>query len=703
MSIVVGRRLCPTCAEIPFDASRPPFGAKGNNDWTHTHMLGTWMQIANRSCILCKLVVLAIQRIQQTEPNFKSISPDQEIGLWWVPQGDPKSAIRIVYNSQSRRSPMGTMIGAVLEPGTNNHYSFYTPVSATQIDFNKVRRWLWTCTIHHRLHCWNFDADPEARSLFSELRTIRFIDVNKGYLVERHSLCSYVCLSYVWGNVTSFRLSKANKSRFMRPGALMDVWDLLPKTIRDAVVVVRMLGEKYLWVDSLCLVQNDPQDIEIGTSAMDLIYEFSTLTIVAAGGRDASEGLSGVEAGSRFAEERIGEVIPGLRLAVYTHGDYRIEPTIYNSRAWTLQEYALSRKVLCFVDNQVFFRCRRNVFSEDSKDDGTPRWAVDSSQSGSSLSEILDMEIEIWSHPAMSYRIVIERYSRRMLTFSADVHNAMAGLMRRFASKMKCRFLEGMPTAVFDHFLTFRGDKSSLKRREGFPSYSWTGWIGPLTFWGTDPTAWDADGERHQEALPSKVESRWLLENTWIIWYERDPSGAISPVWDIPLTHSFPEGSHGYPGYRQRRSFVSQYQPGFPTSRTSPSNIFVEATILPSYQLLQFWTLSVYYKLSEIDAFTACATVVNREDMVLGSLNMNGFEETEFFDRTRVFEFIVLGKTPPRHPSPHMRPGKWYFVMCLEWKDGIAERRGIGDLSLDLDDLSDSFSPGPSWKEILLA
>ncbi|TGJ86974.1 hypothetical protein E0Z10_g1839 [Xylaria hypoxylon] len=334
---VVGDRLCRTCAALPFDASHPPFGAEGNADSFLVDWLGTWVQITNRRYIFCKLVVFAIWRIQQTEQRFRSILPDQKIVLWWLSRTEPRSGIQIIF--PSRGTSKGTVIGVVREPDMpllHNIDYFYTPISATQIDFNRVGHWLQTCTQYHQSACHpKFNSDPKMWSLFSELRVIRFIDVNKDCLVERHSLTSYVCLSYVWGAVASFRLSKANKNRLMQPGAIMEVWDLLPKTIQDAVTVVKMLGEKYLWVDSLCLVQNDPQDIEIGTGSMDLIYECSKLTIVAASGRDAGEGLPGVNPGTRFAEERIAEVIPGLRLAVYTHGDFRIEPTVYNSRAWT--------------------------------------------------------------------------------------------------------------------------------------------------------------------------------------------------------------------------------------------------------------------------------------------------------------------------------------------------------------------------------
>ncbi|KAI0543951.1 heterokaryon incompatibility protein-domain-containing protein [Xylaria curta] len=685
----VSGQLCRTCAALPFDPSCPPFGEEHYTKFPTVYTLGTLTQIAKRQCVFCKLVIVAIQRIQQTEQDFQSISPDQEIRIWWL-LGGPRG-IHIILPSKG--SPVGTVIGVVHEPGmstSRNINSIYTPIATTQIDFNKIKQWLCACTLYHQAPCrQNLNNDSNLRSLFSELRLIRFIDVNKGCLVEQRSLSSYVCLSYVWGAVASFRLSKANKSRLMQPGAIMDAWDLLPKTIQDAVTAVRMLGENYLWVDSLCLVQNDPQDMENGTGSMDLIYEFSTLTIIAASGKDANAGLPGVNAGSRVSEEHIAELIPGLRLAVYTDTDFRLEPTVYNSRAWTLQEYALSPRILCFVDNQVFFRCRQTSFSEDLWDDAISR-KTSLSSIKSPLYRILKMH-----QPATSYRILIERYSYRTLTYSADVHNAMAGLTRRFFDRMKCRFLEGIPTAVFDHFLAFRAAKSSLKRRKGFPSYSWTGWVGPLVFWGMNSSAWGT------WKASSEDESLMLDENTWIIWYKRNPSGVTSLVWDILANESFPEHSEDHPGYRRRSSFASQYAPGFSTSRTLPSDISLEATMLPSYPLLQFWTLSLYYKIGDIDALRACANVFSRKGEVLGSLYLDSFEETEYFDDTKTFEFIVLGKTPNKWRD--LKLADRYFVMCLEWENNIAERRGIGDLRLDLNNLSDCFSPGPSWKEILLA
>ncbi|CAG9949070.1 unnamed protein product [Clonostachys rosea f. rosea IK726] len=112
-------------------------------------------------------------------------------------------------------------------------------------------------------------------------------------------------------------------------------WHLIPKAILDAITMTQLVEEPYVWVDSLCLVQNDPEDLRHGTGVMDLIYEQSILCIVAAGWKDANAGLLGVVPGSRGTSQTIAEIEPRLRLAVYTDPCYLLEDTVYNSRAWT--------------------------------------------------------------------------------------------------------------------------------------------------------------------------------------------------------------------------------------------------------------------------------------------------------------------------------------------------------------------------------
>jgi hypothetical protein len=141
------------------------------------------------------------------------------------------------------------------------------------------------------------------------------MDLQKQCVVEIPIDQKYVALSYVWGSVQTVHLLKANMSRLMSEGSLDHYKSLLPQTIQDAMQLVELMKQRYLWVDSLCLIQDDPEDIGLGTQVMDIIYELSDLTIIAAGGVDASAGLVGLHESSRTPTHVVREIGPGVTLA----------------------------------------------------------------------------------------------------------------------------------------------------------------------------------------------------------------------------------------------------------------------------------------------------------------------------------------------------------------------------------------------------
>lgn len=81
--------------------------------------------------------------------------------------------------------------------------------------------------------------------------------------------CQYVTLSYVWGTFLSFMTTKANIKELESPGILRTLAHQLPKTIRDAIDLVRMLGYRFLWVDRLCIVQDDEVNVQANVWNMD--------------------------------------------------------------------------------------------------------------------------------------------------------------------------------------------------------------------------------------------------------------------------------------------------------------------------------------------------------------------------------------------------------------------------------------------------
>jgi hypothetical protein len=301
------------------------------------------------------------------------------------------------------------------------------------------------------------------------------------------------------------------------------------------------------------------------------------------------------------------------------------------------------------------------------------------------------------------YSTMVEYYTARALTNQGDALRAMAGIIRRFTKVMKCRFFEGLPTALFDIFLLFRGNL--LRRRPSFPSYSWTGWKGAVDF---------KSNGIHDEA------NDWLRYRTWIVWYKRSVSGYTSLVWDPDANESFQAKDLSVYGYRERHPFSSRrtVPRHLQTTRTAPTQDVTFHRPVPDYPMLQFWTITGFYSISGIDVFNGTGFLVDRSGIRCGMLWLDNFEESTFFE-VGPFEVMLLsesnsvwyseysdskyfeGLTREHYPKGDNEQWGFYSVLILEWLDGIAERRGFGSLFQGA--IDKCLSPGPVWKEIFLA
>jgi hypothetical protein len=164
---------------------------------------------------------------------------------------------------------------------------------------------------------------------------LRFIDVVQLSVVELRTVPRYVALSYVWGEAPTIRLTTISRAALFQPGGLKKAWRFLPRTIQDAMVLVRTLGLRYLWVDALCLIQNEPDDTARGVKVMDEIYERSWLTIIAASGHNANAGLPGVREGSRYPGAAAIPVAEDVSVGLFVPLDRLLESSVYETRAWT--------------------------------------------------------------------------------------------------------------------------------------------------------------------------------------------------------------------------------------------------------------------------------------------------------------------------------------------------------------------------------
>jgi hypothetical protein len=121
---------------------------------------------------------------------------------------------------------------------------------------------------------------------------VLLINVEDGCLVAPQSMLTYIALSYVWGKVQPFQTTRENVQILRKPKALYAarIRSRIPRTFQDAMRLTRSLGQRYLWVDALCIVQ-DAADKQNQLDRMGQIYQGATLTIVAAQGQDAGAGI----------------------------------------------------------------------------------------------------------------------------------------------------------------------------------------------------------------------------------------------------------------------------------------------------------------------------------------------------------------------------------------------------------------------------
>jgi hypothetical protein len=203
-----------------------------------------------------------------------------------------------------------------------------------RVDKLQLRKWIRSCRKSHKDCCTDLSSEQAAQLLSSSFRVI---DVKAMCIVTPIMPCRYVALSYVWGSngENSFVAVNENISRLMQPRGLDCVLHLLPATILDAITITTELGERYLWIDSLCIVQDDTENKEKNIESMPIVYNGSTLTLVAGIGNSATSGLSGVRAGSRSRSQRILNLGSGKKLALIDDMELLMTKSPWQTRGWT--------------------------------------------------------------------------------------------------------------------------------------------------------------------------------------------------------------------------------------------------------------------------------------------------------------------------------------------------------------------------------
>lgn len=195
------------------------------------------------------------------------------------------------------------------------------------LNISRFKHWLEICDENHHSTCASNSAGQKG------LETLRLIDAVRMSVVQSSLQAKYAALSYVWGDAEPIRLYKADVSKFGETGSLISFKPQIPKVIQDAIEFVKMIGERYLWVDCLCLIQDDAQELQQGIESMDMIYERAYFTIIAANAPNANVGLPGVC--RRSPIQHIETIKVGMEFMFMCTLEGHLRNSIWATRGWT--------------------------------------------------------------------------------------------------------------------------------------------------------------------------------------------------------------------------------------------------------------------------------------------------------------------------------------------------------------------------------
>jgi hypothetical protein len=162
------------------------------------------------------------------------------------------------------------------------------------------------------------------------------------------------------------KLTSENEATLRKHGALESFPDI-PLTMKDAIEITRRVGQRYLWVDVLCIQQDDLGHLHEQMSQMGMLYNHSYFTIFAISGNDANYGLPGTRPGSRNLNQYIRNV-GSLSIAnslPWMEEDELIVSGAWGTRAWTFQERFRAQRGLFIGDNGMIINCLHTYSSED--------------------------------------------------------------------------------------------------------------------------------------------------------------------------------------------------------------------------------------------------------------------------------------------------------------------------------------------------
>jgi hypothetical protein len=298
----------------------------------------------------------------------------------------------------------------------------------------------------------------------------------------------YACLSHCWGSIPLLQTISMNLSAHQ---AGIE-WDLLPRTYQETISFARKLQIRYLWIDSLCIIQDDEDDWRMEAAKMAAIYRGAFLTISATRSPGNDIGLISVPPRERIECHRLSCLDgdgPPQGIWVRPHLEHVVEKASANmfsfgrqisymvvfERGWVLQERLLSSRILHFGPDELIWE-----FHEDSACECAgmitdkslgPRYSsqLKLRYNSAHLSSLNKEEL------MKCWQSLVEEYTTLKLTYDRDIFPAMSGISKQFQLVYECQFFAGLWETDLLSGLLWTTTSHWLGRPETWraPTWSW--------------------------------------------------------------------------------------------------------------------------------------------------------------------------------------------------------------------------------------
>lgn len=334
-------------------------------------------------------------------------------------------------------------------------------------------KWIHDCTTSHEI-CRPKDA-------LSPFLPTRLIDVGSAENPSRLTITAsdhvdgpYVALSYCWGGANGIKLTSTNIEE-LKLGLSLDKF---PTTLQDAIKVTKKLNIRYIWIDSLCILQDSEDDWKREAIAMKDVYSNCLLTIAALGPASSDMGLFGKRDPLMYKpcwmfEKNEQSFFAHPRDPV-NHFDYSFNNAVLHSRGWVMQERILSPRTLNF-GTSLIWECREKLLEEYTADVMEGRslkrrfflWQSLGADTVGNAEFAPNDFLRLWN-------VLLNTYTKSELSFKTDRSVAISGLIQLIDERTGWRTVAGLwrPFILQQLLWNVVGDLRTF-RNNASPTWSW--------------------------------------------------------------------------------------------------------------------------------------------------------------------------------------------------------------------------------------